>query len=85
MTIAAFSGASQVFTAAFTSSALTWSTRAQYSSALCPVASVTRSVIDLRGFQQITLKPGESREVVFQITPEALKHAEQLLRAGASD
>ncbi len=38
-----------------------------------PVASVTRSVIDLRGFQQVTLNPGESREVVFQITPEALK------------
>ncbi|HET7624196.1 MAG TPA: beta-glucosidase BglX [Verrucomicrobiae bacterium] len=38
-----------------------------------PVASVTRSVEDLRGFQKIHLQPGESREVTFQITPEDLK------------
>lgn len=38
-----------------------------------PVASVTRSVEDLRGFQKIALKPGESKEVVFKITPDALK------------
>jgi beta-glucosidase len=38
-----------------------------------PVASVTRSVEDLRGFQKISLAPGESREVVFPITTEALK------------
>ncbi len=38
-----------------------------------PVASVTRSVEDLRGFQKIELKPGESREVSFHITSEDLK------------
>jgi beta-glucosidase len=38
-----------------------------------PVASITRSVVDLRGFQKVTLKPGETREVAFQITPEQLK------------
>lgn len=38
-----------------------------------PVASVTRNVIDLKGFQQVQLQPGESKEVVFHITPEQLK------------
>jgi beta-glucosidase len=38
-----------------------------------PVASVTRSVEDLRGFQQVTLQPGEKQEVSFRITPEDLK------------
>ena len=38
-----------------------------------PVAGVTRSVEDLRGFQKVTLKPGESKEVVFHITPQDLK------------
>jgi beta-glucosidase len=38
-----------------------------------PVASVTRSVEDLRGFQKVTLRPGESKEVMFSITPEDLK------------
>ncbi len=38
-----------------------------------PVASLTRSVLDLRGFQQVELRPGETREVVFTITPEQLK------------
>jgi beta-glucosidase len=38
-----------------------------------PVASVTRSVEDLRGFQKITLQPGEAREVSFRITPQDLK------------
>jgi beta-glucosidase len=41
---------------------------------LCqPVASVTRSVEDLRGFQKVSLQPGESRELTFRITPEDLK------------
>lgn len=41
---------------------------------LCqPVASVTRSVEDLRGFQKVRLQPGETREVSFRITPEDLK------------
>lgn len=38
-----------------------------------PVASVTRSVEDLRGFQKIHLEPGQTREVSFKITPEDLK------------
>ena len=44
-----------------------------------PVASVTRSVMDLRGFQRISLKPGESSEVLFKITPDALKFYNQQL------
>jgi beta-glucosidase len=38
-----------------------------------PVASVTRSVADLRGFQKIMLQPGERRRVTFRLTPEDLK------------
>jgi len=38
-----------------------------------PVASVTRSVEDLRGFQKVRLQPGETREATFRITPEDLK------------
>jgi hypothetical protein len=36
------------------------------------VASVTRPVMALKGFQRITLKPGEKRTVEFTITPNAL-------------
>jgi beta-glucosidase len=45
-----------------------------------PVASVTRSVEDLRGFQKISLAPGESKEVAFKITPDALKFYNSELR-----
>ena len=38
-----------------------------------PVASVTRSVKDLRGFKKIMLQPGESKDVRFTITTEDLK------------
>jgi beta-glucosidase len=38
-----------------------------------PVASITRSVEDLRGFQKVNLQPGESKEAAFRITPEDLK------------
>jgi beta-glucosidase len=38
-----------------------------------PVASLTRSVEDLRGFQKVQLEPGQSREVTFNITPRDLK------------
>ena len=38
-----------------------------------PVASVTRSVEDLRGFQKVRLQPGETKEVTFHITTEDLK------------
>ncbi len=34
-----------------------------------PVASVTRAVKDLKGFQKVMLKPGESKEISFVITP----------------
>jgi hypothetical protein len=36
------------------------------------VASVTRPVMELKGFQRITLKPGEKRSVTFDITPDIL-------------
>ena len=38
-----------------------------------PVASVTRSVEDLRGFQKVWLQPGEAKDVTFRITPDDLK------------
>jgi beta-glucosidase len=38
-----------------------------------PVASIARSVKDLKGFQKIFLKAGESRDVEFRITTDALK------------
>ena len=38
-----------------------------------PVASITRSVEDLRGFQKVNVQPGESKEVAFRITPDDLK------------
>ncbi|MGN1262756.1 MAG: beta-glucosidase BglX [Prevotella sp.] len=37
------------------------------------VASVSRPVKELRGFERITLAPGESREVAFRITADMLK------------
>ena len=37
------------------------------------VGSVTRPVKELKGFQKVTLQPGESREVAFTLTPELLK------------
>jgi beta-glucosidase len=36
------------------------------------VGSVTRPVKELKGFERITLKPGEKRTVTFEITPEKL-------------
>lgn len=38
-----------------------------------PEASLTRSVEDLRGFQKVRLQPGETKDVMFSITPEDLK------------
>ena len=38
-----------------------------------PVASVTRNVVDLKGFQKVELQPGETRDVTFRITLEDLK------------
>jgi beta-glucosidase len=36
-------------------------------------ASISRPVKELKGFQRIFLKKGESKEVTFQITPDLLK------------
>jgi beta-glucosidase len=36
------------------------------------ISSVTRSVKDLKGFKRLSLKPGESKEVSFEIKPEHL-------------
>jgi beta-glucosidase len=49
-------------------------------------ASVSRPVTELKGFQRIHLKKGESREVVFTITPEMLtmldKNLKPVIEAG---
>jgi len=37
------------------------------------VSSVTRPVKELKGFQRVVLQPGETRTVVFEITPELVK------------
>ncbi len=37
------------------------------------VGGISRPVKELKGFERITLKPGESRKVDFKITPEMLK------------
>ncbi|MDP4253803.1 MAG: glycoside hydrolase family 3 C-terminal domain-containing protein [Bacteroidota bacterium] len=37
------------------------------------VASIARPVLELKGFKRIHLRPGESREVAFAITPSLLK------------
>jgi beta-glucosidase len=36
------------------------------------VASVTQPVMQLKGFERVTLKPGEKRTVTFNVTPETL-------------
>jgi beta-glucosidase len=36
------------------------------------VSSVTRPVKELKGFQKVSLKPGENKTVTFEITPSAL-------------
>lgn len=45
-----------------------------------PVASVTRSVIDLKGFKKVFLKPGEEKEVVFAINTDDLKFYNEQLK-----
>ncbi|MES1156764.1 MAG: glycoside hydrolase family 3 N-terminal domain-containing protein [Alphaproteobacteria bacterium] len=37
------------------------------------VSSVTRPVKELRGFQRVTLRPGQSQTVTFTLTPESLR------------
>ena len=41
--------------------------------------SITRPVQELKGFERITLKPGESREVSFTVDPEMLKFYDENL------
>ena len=49
------------------------------------VASISRPVKELKGFERIHLKPGESREVVFDITDDLLKFYRPALRDGIFD
>ncbi len=44
------------------------------------VGSITRPVKELKGFQKISLKRGESREVTFTITEQDLKFYNSQLR-----
>jgi beta-glucosidase len=37
------------------------------------VSSVTRPVEELKGFQRVTLAPGETRTVSFEVTPRSLQ------------
>ncbi|MDE3251815.1 MAG: fibronectin type III-like domain-contianing protein, partial [Bacteroidota bacterium] len=37
-----------------------------------PVASVTRAVKELKGFQKVSLQPGETRKISFPITTDLL-------------
>ena len=36
------------------------------------LSSVARPVIELKGFQRVALRPGETKEISFVITPELL-------------
>ncbi len=53
------------------------------------VSSVTRPIKELKGFQRITLKPGETRTVTFTINPESLQmwndHMERVVEPGDFD
>ncbi len=44
------------------------------------LASVVRPIIELKGFQRVYLKPGESRELSFHLTPDLLSMLDQDLR-----
>ena len=37
------------------------------------LASVARPVMELKGFRRVSLKPGESQTVTFEIGPDALR------------
>ncbi len=47
------------------------------------VGSITRPVKELKGFRKISLQPGESRKVSFEITPEMLKFYNNELKFAA--
>lgn len=50
------------------------------------VSSVTRPIKELKGFQRVTLKPGESRTLTFTVGPEALQmwndHMDRVVEPG---
>ena len=48
------------------------------------VASITRPVKELKGFQQIVLKAGETKTVSFNITTEDLKNPQKNLEVGVA-
>lgn len=41
-----------------------------------PIARISRPKIELKGFEKVFIPKGESREVVFRITPELLKYSD---------
>ena len=51
------------------------------------VASLTRPVMELRGFHRITLQPGETQTVAFTITPNDLSflgiHMQRVVEPGS--
>ncbi|HEU4602886.1 MAG TPA: glycoside hydrolase family 3 N-terminal domain-containing protein [Steroidobacteraceae bacterium] len=53
------------------------------------VSSVTRPVKELKGFQRVTLAPGESKTVTFKLTPESLAmwdaHMKRVVEPGVFD
>jgi beta-glucosidase len=44
------------------------------------LGSVARPVMELKGFQRISLRPGESREVIFSLTPTMLTMLDRDMR-----
>jgi beta-glucosidase len=53
------------------------------------VASVTRPVQELRGFERVTLGPGERKTVTFKVGPSALRftdeHMNRVVEPGTFD
>ncbi|MEL6652381.1 MAG: fibronectin type III-like domain-contianing protein, partial [Bacteroidota bacterium] len=46
------------------------------------ISSVTRPVMELRGFEKVALAPGEKKTVEFEIGPEELAFYDQYMRFG---
>ncbi|MBZ5856760.1 glycoside hydrolase family 3 C-terminal domain-containing protein [Flavihumibacter profundi] len=44
------------------------------------LASISRPVMELKGFQRVSLKPGEEKKISFEITPEMLRMLDNLLK-----